>query len=256
MLALTVFAALLLPCHNRAGALHCTYDRAGRLVGVQYGSSTNLTYSYDPSGSIVQTSAQTLAGAGADLAVVQSTLPGMPVVGVSFRVVISAVNLTSTPAAGVRLDAEFPAGLVLLSASSTSGTCSIDGARLTCDIGSLQPGKDVAVEIVVRPGEKGEFPLTVTISSSGDPNPGNDSHTANIMVLLPPSIILRTNPVGGLAELVWPALVEGMVLEESTGLEPPVIWRPLGEPSLRGDTLRVQVFPGPGNRFFRLSLAP
>lgn len=250
-LIMVVLAILVEPLDSRASIINCTYDAAGRLVGVQYDSATNLTHHYDHSGSIRQASAFTLAAA--DVAVTQSTFPERPIVGVPFKILITTANLSTARAAGIRLSSEFPAGHVLLSAASSARTCTIDSTRLTCDFADLDAGEVVAVEVSVRATASGQFPLTVGISADGDPNPGNDSSSHILTVLAPPSLTLRPNLTEGVAaEIAWPALAQGVLLEETTSLRPPVIWKPTEQPSLEGDTLRFPVVVEMGNRFYRL----
>jgi len=252
-LIVVAFAILIKPPDVCASIINCTYDAAGRLVGVQYNASTNLTHHYDHSGSIRQASAFTLPAA--DVAVAQSTFPGSPIVGVPFRVLITAANLSAARAAEVRLSSEFPTGHVLLSTASSAGTCSINGTTLTCDFGNLDAGEEIALEVSVRATATGQFPLMVSISAAGDPNPDNNLSSQSLAILALPSLTLQSSVAeGAAAEITWPAIAQGLLLEETTSLQPPAIWRPTEQPSLVGDTLRFPVVVEMGNRFYRLRL--
>src|SRR5262249_31351232 len=147
----------------------------------------------------------------------------------------------------------FPAGQVLLSAVSRPGTCSINGTTLTCDLGELDAGEEVEVEVSVRATAIGQFQETVVLSVDGDPNPDNNLSSGILTVLGPPALTLQASVAEGVAaEIIWPALAEGFVLEETTSLRAPLLWKPTEQPSLVGDTFRFPIMVEMGNHFYRL----
>jgi hypothetical protein len=248
---LVALVLLAVPAETRASVLNCTYDEAGRLVSVQYDALTNLVHHYDQSGGIGQVT--TFNGAAADVAVTESTIPATPLVSVPFKVIVTAANLTANRATGVRLSSQFPAGHTLLSAISTIGTCSINGSALTCDIGNLDGGKVAVVTVAVSAGAPGEVTHTFNVASDGDPNLINNSSSKALAVLGPPALSFRIDPSEGAPdEIAWSALAEGLRLEETTSLAPPVVWNALDQGSLFGDRFAVPVVSNTGNRFFRL----
>jgi len=248
---IVAFAILIKLPDGRASIVNCTYDAAGRLVGVRYDSITNLTHHYDQSGSISRLSAFT--SSAADVAVAEAVLPGIAIVGVPFKIRITAANLSAARATGLRLSSQFPAGQVLLSAVSSAGTCSINGTTLTCALGNVDAGEDVEVEVSVRATVAGPFEQKVTLSVDGDPNTDNNSSSLILTVLAPPALTLQASAVEGVAaELTWPASAQGLFLEETPSLLPPVTWKPTEQPSLVGDTFRFPIVVGIGNRFYRL----
>ena len=229
------------------------YDGAGRLVGVGYGA-TNASHLYDHSGSLRHISAS--ATAGADLAITQSAAPDSPTLGAPFYLILTVANLGSTSATGVQLTDTLPAGLSFIAATSSQGSCSFSSGTLTCAVGTLAPGATATVNLQVRPTISGPLTHTAAVSSAtADPVPANNTSVLTFTVQGPPMLVLIPGgPGSGTAELLWPALAEGFVLEETTSLTPPVVWTPAATPSLSGGTLQAPTTSPVANRFYRLRL--
>lgn len=249
-LGLALLAALLHPSASQAGTVECAYDAAGRLVGVRYDAATNLTHHYDPSGSIQLISA--FASTSADPALAYATSPAAPLAGLPVDLLIAAANLAPARASAVRLRGEIPAALQILSVLSSKGTCSITGSTLTCDFGPLASGEHALVRVSVLAEAAGRFPLSLSVTGENDSNPANNAVSDTLAVGEAFSLSLRLEDEGGLPELSWSALAEGLVVEEATSLQAPVRWVPAAAPSLVGDLFRVPVILGSENRFFRL----
>lgn len=77
---------------------------------------------------------------------------------------IHVKNLETEPATAVRLKAEVPAGGSFVSASPQRGTCSLAGGSLACELGTLEVGGSIPVNVVTRAASIGQFfsPLRVT----------------------------------------------------------------------------------------------
>jgi aldose sugar dehydrogenase len=131
-------------------------------------------------------------------------------------------------ATGVRVTDTLPAGVTLVSATATQGTCSgMD--TVVCDLGTLTEGGGAAVTIVVSPQAPGELSNTATVSvNEPDPNSSNNMATAITLVVEPPSTSptltdpnLAVRPVvTGLTEPTGMAFLgpqDFLVLEKSTG---------------------------------------
>lgn len=229
------------------------YDGAGRLVGVGYGT-TNASHLYDHSGSLRQVSA--FATAGADLALTQSAAPDSPTLGAPFFLILTVANLGPTSATNVQLSDTLPAGLNFIAATSRLGSCSFNSGTLTCAVGTLAPGATATVNLQVRPTLSGPITHTATVSSAtADPVPANNTSALTFTVQGPPMLVLILGgPGSSTVELLWPALAEGYLLEETTSLKPPVIWTPAAAPSLSGGTLQAPTTLSVTNRFYRLRL--
>lgn len=229
------------------------YDGAGRLVGVGYGS-TNSSHLYDHSGSLRHIS--TFATAGADLAITQSSAPDSPTLGAPFYVILTVANLGPSSATGVQLTDTLPAGLNYLAATASQGSCAFNGGALTCTIGTLGVGATATIRLQVRATVSGPFTHTATVSSTtADPVPANNTMAFSFTVHGPPALVLLPGGPGSSGvEIVWSALAEGFILEETTSLRPPVVWTPSASPSLFGGALQTPATLSVTNRFYRLRL--
>lgn len=229
------------------------YDGAGRLVGVGYGT-TNASHHYDHSGSLLRVSA--FATAGADLALNQSAAPAAPTLGAPFHLILTVANLGPTPATSVQLSDTLPAGLNFIAAASSQGSCSFSSGTLTCTVGTLAPGATATVNLQVRPTISGPLTHTATVASAlADPVPANNTSALTFTVQGPPEILLIPGgPGSSSVALLWSALAEGFVLEETISLKPPVVWTPSPLPSLSGGTLQAPAALSATNRFYRLRL--
>ena len=86
--------------------------------------------------------------------------------------------------------ADLPKGVDLVSATGPSGACGVQGGKVTCNVGSLDPvgvnygGAQVTVTIVVVPRVTGTIRNTATVKGDQkDPVNGNNKATASTRVL-------------------------------------------------------------------------
>lgn len=226
--------------------IKCTYDAAGRLVGMQYGATTNSVIHYDESGSILD--AGTFTTRAPELSVTQAVIPENPLSGVPFKIVITGANVSGASASGVRLTVEFSPGYNLISVRASTGTLSFNNSRVDCDIGSLDPGDHITIEITAWVTTEDFVSHTVTIAGAGDLNSANNAEVRTIAV--EPGPVLQVTRLPGL--ITWPATADGFRLEETASLKPPVLWTPSASGDLVGDLFRIPVDPGAGTRFYRL----
>jgi uncharacterized repeat protein (TIGR01451 family) len=111
-------------------------------------------------------------------------------VGGNITYTLTVHNAGPSPAAGVMLTDSLPAGLSLVSASSTNGTCS--GTRtVTCDLGTVNAGaeNDVSVMIVATAGRSAAPSITNTAtvsSATADPSSANNQASAQTISTSPP----------------------------------------------------------------------
>jgi len=199
-------------------------------------------------------------GGGADLAVVAAGTPvnvgGVP----TYTVVVT--NSGPDPAANAVLtDALDRFGFV--SATSTVGTCSFNGANVNCALGTLASGASATVNVGVTPPTTGWASNDFHASSSTfDPNPKNN------LVSLGPSggvvgntgagsniLVDALDPISGAsANFLFAAITKpGLTgVTSTTGTQPPAGYR-FGSPALVYDlhttaayagNIRVAVSPG------------
>ena len=138
-----------------AGTLKYTYDGAGRLTGVDYGNSTNTTYTYDNNGNLVQeVTAESIA---ADLTMSKSAIAGPVPAGTPLTYSLLVTNSGPDAASDVVVLDTLPFGVSLMSAVASQGSCSSLGQDMTCNLGLMAAGSTAAIEITVRPAFSGVF---------------------------------------------------------------------------------------------------
>lgn len=126
----------------------------------------------------------------ANLKITKADSPDPVRVGSNLTYTIGVENLGPSPATGVTVTDNLPAGVDLVSASGPSGPCAVQGGKVTCPIGSLNPvgvnygGAQVTVTIVVVPRSAGTVRNTATVKGDQkDPVNGNNKATASTRVL-------------------------------------------------------------------------
>ncbi len=128
----------------------------------------------------------------ADLAITKIDTPD-PVVsgGPQLSYAITVTNNGPDAATGVTVTDVVPMGLVIDDATSTAGTCSINGMQVTCAIGGLAVDAEETVTILVTPNPvqaSTDIDNTATVSGNeADPIAGNNSATATTTVTVPES---------------------------------------------------------------------
>ena len=127
--------------------------------------------------------AQVDASAGiADLAITKTDSPDPVTVGEVLTYQIGVTNNGPDAASLVTVTDVLPAGVSLVSANATIGSCS-GTTTVTCELGSIANGANIVVSIVVRPTTAGSLTNTATVSATGtDPVSANNSATATTTV--------------------------------------------------------------------------
>ena len=130
----------------------------------------------------------------ANLKIAKSDSPDPVRVGASLTYTIGVENLGPDSATGVTVTDNLPKGVDVISASGPSGACAVQGGKVTCAIGSLNPigvnygGAPATVTIVVVPRRTGTLRNTATVKGDQkDPASGNDKATATTRVLGAPT---------------------------------------------------------------------
>jgi uncharacterized repeat protein (TIGR01451 family) len=125
----------------------------------------------------------------ANLKITKSDSPDPVRIGSNLTYAIGVENLGPTPATGVTVTDNLPRGVDLVSATGPSGACAVQGGKVTCPVGSLNPvgvnygGSPVTVTIVVVPRRTGTIRNTATVKGDQkDPAKGNNKATAETRV--------------------------------------------------------------------------
>jgi len=126
----------------------------------------------------------------ANLKITKTDGPDPVRVGTSLTYTIGVENLGPMPATGVVVTDNLPRGVDLVSAAGPAGNCAVQGGKVTCAIGSLNPvganygGVPATVTIVVVPRRTGTLRNTATVKGDQkDPANGNNKATATTQVL-------------------------------------------------------------------------
>ncbi len=115
--------------------------------------------------------------ASADLGLVKTASADRSQPGLDLTYTLTITNAGPEAASGVTLNDPLPAGVNLVSATPSQGTC---GGSVTCDLGSIASGGTATVTIVVNPTKSAGDTLTNTAtvaSLTGDPNPADNTST-------------------------------------------------------------------------------
>ena len=120
--------------------------------------------------------------------------------GGSLVYTIVVTNTSALTATGVIVSDPLPAGVTLVSVSTSQGTCSGTTA-IVCSLGSLAGGASATITIVVQPQSPGTLTNVVTVTGSQpDANPSNNTAAATTTVngaFTPPTVgctALRVTP--------------------------------------------------------------
>jgi uncharacterized repeat protein (TIGR01451 family) len=119
--------------------------------------------------------APSAAGAGTpDVTATIAQQPATPItVGEPVRYLTTLVDHGPSTFNHVQLALPLPAGMTVVSASTSAGSCTTGSGEVDCTIGTLQAGESAQVSVIARTSQTGTF--SVTASWSGD-NDQNDPH--------------------------------------------------------------------------------
>ncbi len=135
------------------------------------------------------TAAPAVAGppGSADLSVRMTDSPDPVAVGSELTYTVTVRNGGPATATGVTATDTLPAGVDLIAASSSQGSCSGTGT-VTCAIGTLARNATATATIRVRPAAAGTITNTVSVAADqSDSKPSNNSDGATTTVKAPPS---------------------------------------------------------------------
>ena len=183
---------------NDSGATSNTTPGTGSLVaknpaspaeGLLWRASAGGTYYARVSGSVsfgdylLAIGLNCRIGPAADLRVTLSDAPDPVPPGGSVTYTVTVSNLGATPAAGVALRDDLPAGTGFVSATPGQGTCSGSGP-VFCALGTIGGGASASVSVVVSaPVTPGVIVNRVAVTAATiDANPANDTAQASTTV--------------------------------------------------------------------------
>ena len=145
------------------------------------------------------------AFADADLEI-QKTAPVAVPPNVTFPFSITVTNHGPDPALNVAVTDNLPAGVVLESVNTTQGSCAGD-PNVVCNLGSILNGSAATITMQVHTtSNSGHVMNTASVESTiADPNLGNNSDTADAVVLGDVDLsIVKTAPAGVIPNAPFP----------------------------------------------------
>jgi hypothetical protein len=166
-------------------------------------------------------------------------------------------NHGPTDAKQVQMTLDLPAGVVLLSATSSLGSCQNDSGTLRCSLGTLGADEEASIEIHLRCSDPLGGPLRLQVTtSSTDPVPSNNVADLALALAASPvqtdSVRLTLKVVGREIVLSWPASATGFVLESTDRLAGPDPWEVHVNIEQMNDEKVFRITPGEHCRFYRL----
>jgi uncharacterized repeat protein (TIGR01451 family) len=117
----------------------------------------------------------------AELSVVKTVAPAPFVPGEDLTYTITVANEGPSDAADVTMSDTMPDGLTPRTVETTSGTCSIEGGSVRCDLGAVAPGAAVTITIVAGSDPTIDAAVTnsvVVATSTPESDPDNNTDTA------------------------------------------------------------------------------
>jgi uncharacterized repeat protein (TIGR01451 family) len=156
-----------------------TIQVAASQVGVLTATAQISTATEDPAtgndSSQETTAVELPPPASANVSVTKTHSPASPLVGHELTYTIIARNDGPDAATAVTVEDALPAQVGFVSAAASQGSCS-GTSTVSCILGSLAPGAQASVTILVRPTATGMISNTATVSSDQpDPTPSNNT---------------------------------------------------------------------------------
>lgn len=122
-----------------------------------------------------------------DLRVTAAAGPANVVVGGGLGQLSATVANAGPAPTPVTVTDTVPAGLTVVTAVAGGGSCAVAGQQVTCSIPSLAAGASVPVVVLVSPTAAGSFANTVAAEPELEAAPGDNSASATLTAVAPPS---------------------------------------------------------------------
>ncbi|HLG23226.1 MAG TPA: CARDB domain-containing protein, partial [Candidatus Manganitrophaceae bacterium] len=137
----------------------------------------------DPNTANNSVTATTVITGSADLSLTMTDSPDPVLVGTNLTYTMTVTNHGPDFASNAWLDLYLPSSVTVVSTSTTQGNCWSFGTPANCFFGTISSGTTVTVTFVVTPMASGSISTTANARSDiADPNPGNNSATADTTV--------------------------------------------------------------------------
>lgn len=133
----------------------------------------------------------------ADLSISKTDCPRPATIDDTITYTLTVIGRGPDTARDVQIVDELPAGLTLVSISTSQGSCS--GTRsIRCSLGDMAPNSRATITVLTRAAQAGMFTNSASVSSAvGDPNPANNNSTLTTLV---------GDPGNGVVEMYFPII--------------------------------------------------
>lgn len=186
-----------------------TYNSATQLtVRIPAGASTAPINIQTTPGDAISSTNDLIVTTTTDLGIIHTPNPVAIIGGQNFDFLISITNLGPSIATQVRMTHSLSTAFTINSATSTLGTCKIEGRVITCDIPVFTNHSSARVTVNARSLLLGGFSSEVHIDQrEGDSTSANNFHSLVIPIIQESDRLISINPVAStnLIQLMWRA---------------------------------------------------
>ncbi|HEY8506911.1 MAG TPA: M12 family metallo-peptidase, partial [Steroidobacteraceae bacterium] len=102
-----------------------------------------------------------------------------------FTVSFAVRAMGEEPSAAVTTTVTLPTGLELRAATISGGACTSGAGTVVCEAGTLRPGEARAIDLDLSGSVTGSYAISVSVSSSNDSAPGNNSGAVTVALVAP-----------------------------------------------------------------------
>jgi uncharacterized repeat protein (TIGR01451 family) len=139
----------------------------------------------------------TKIGMSADLAITLAGNRNPVMIKKQLTYTLTVTNNGPDPAVSTMVTDTPPAGVSLISAAASQGSCTCT-SEINCELGSLASGGSAEITIIVKPSSAGTITNSASVTSgTSDPDPANNTAAIQTVVSLLPSIYGRVTTAGG-----------------------------------------------------------
>ncbi|HUN88098.1 MAG TPA: C25 family cysteine peptidase [Terriglobales bacterium] len=182
---------------------------AGTVIGDTF---SNTVLATDPNSANNSATANTVinsaGNADVSVAITPNSNPDVLRDGTPYTFTITASNAAAgVTATNTIVNIPIPSLEQYVSATPSQGSCSLNGANVTCNLGSIANSGNATVTLVVNAINYGATNNTASVSADQtDPTPSNNNASVSVLVVAPTEIKLvsfEASAVGGEVVLQW-----------------------------------------------------
>ena len=171
---------------------------AGVPVGPLTNTATVSSPTADPSPGNNSASVTSTIDRSADLTTTKTVSPTSAPAGSTVVYHLSTTNGGPSTAESTQLRDTLPAGMTLISATASTGSCTIAGNSVTCSVGTLASGATASADVTARidaSTSAGTITNAATATSATpDPTPGDNTATAPLTVRAASDLLVTKVP--------------------------------------------------------------